>query len=275
LIRFNKQLGAYLAQSGMRLSNEFASPSSHVQMFQLHGKTHGMVTATFIGTRAKNEDAIETDLDLGCFSIADGIGGRPDGDLASKVATKAALTQFRELSSTSSAVAPGPLLKFCIEAAHAAVVRENWGRRPEEKMATTIALVSLSNSKMHFAHSGDCRLYLIDQRVNQLTKDHTVSAELRDKGVPYPSHSISQKSTLTQCLGLSSNPNPQVDEVPILRGDRVFLCTDGFYRTVFSASAIEWIYQDSDFRRVCDNIVLGLAISPPEDNASFIALQLG
>ena len=45
-------------------------------------------------------------------------------------------------------------------------------------MGTTVVLATIVNQMMYFANVGDSRLYLINQGIVQLTKDHSLVEEM-------------------------------------------------------------------------------------------------
>ena len=45
-------------------------------------------------------------------------------------------------------------------------------------MGTTVVAATIMNQMMYFANVGDSRLYLINQGIQQLTKDHSLVEEM-------------------------------------------------------------------------------------------------
>ena len=88
------------------------------------------------------------------------------------------------------------------------------------------------NGKLTFGHAGNTRLYIIrDQKVLQLTKDHTEGQKLVDSGV------ISEESYYTAIerlmlyngIGISATPIVQVGQIQLKKNDVIVMTTDGIH----------------------------------------------
>jgi len=93
----------------------------------------------------------------------------------------------------------------------------------------TVALVEPDGS-VRFGHVGDSRAYLLrDARLEQLTDDHTLVAELVRRGELSPSDAEihPQRSVITRALG--TDPDVDVDTFVVTGqpGDVFLLCSDG------------------------------------------------
>ena len=71
--------------------------------------------ATDVGlVRKRNEDAFAVDDEIGCYLVADGLGGHPGGDVASRIARDAVCAALRRdqaalaAGETADVLEPGP-----------------------------------------------------------------------------------------------------------------------------------------------------------------------
>jgi len=72
--------------------------------------------------RSRNEDALAVDAARGVVAVADGMGGHPAGDLASKLAATTAaeiLAQALDATTTATATSPGTIAPATASAATA------------------------------------------------------------------------------------------------------------------------------------------------------------
>ncbi|HTM19759.1 MAG TPA: protein phosphatase 2C domain-containing protein [Kofleriaceae bacterium] len=144
-----------------------------------HGWTHtGNV-------RDANEDAMLLAPDLGLWAVFDGMGGHMAGDVAS---AKARDTVVEYVRAARGSLAAGDLLAGAINAAAAAVHGEARARRDRHGMGTTVvACLMMDERRAVIGHVGDSRAYLVrDGRLQLLTRDHTVVAELLANGAIKP-----------------------------------------------------------------------------------------
>lgn len=189
-------------------------------------------TATHVGhVRANNEDSITPDDDGAgggpiVIAVADGMGGAVGGEIASRIAIDAALANEDR-----------PELR--VEAANQAVLREI-SQQPELRgMGTTLTLgVFHEHGLLELAHVGDSRAYLHRAgRLDQLTHDHTVVAEMVRNGMLTDSQAAThpRRHMLSRVIGME---NVVVDglSMPLHDGDRLMLCTDGLTGLVDDAA---------------------------------------
>ncbi len=230
--------------------------------------------ASFIGSRTRNEDSYVEDSTSNFYCIADGLGGRPDGDKASFLACQTALNAWRAADSLSSVDLLEVQLSALVKYSHSAIVLENMQRPASEQMATTMTVATIFANTLVFAHVGDCRIYVVDDDATQVTKDHTSAARLIERGVPRPSITEQHYSVLTQCVGLSDPPVPQLGRVQIRRGDKIILATDGFYRSLGRRELGHISSDTTNFKEFVSAINLLLKQAPLTDNATFIAIEV-
>jgi protein phosphatase len=181
------------------------------------------------GRRPVNEDAY---LIAGAlFAVADGVGGSPRGDLASRAAVdtlEAHEPDFDEVVDARQA-------KVVLDAATGDAGRavEEIGERWQELSgaATTLCAAVIVCEDDHSvvavaANVGDSRLYLLrNGGALQLTHDHTLATALgRGTGA-----SSRYGHIITHALGGSDSTSSRADlfVVSLSVGDRLVLCTDG------------------------------------------------
>ncbi|HUH01590.1 MAG TPA: PP2C family serine/threonine-protein phosphatase [Kofleriaceae bacterium] len=202
---------------------------------RIHGETHAG------NVREGNEDTLLVDQELGLFAVLDGMGGHMAGDVASSKARDVIHERVRAGRSTMD---PRLLLVEAINRASAAVHAEATSRRDRHGMGTTaVALLMVDDSHAVLAHVGDSRAYLMREgRMQLLTRDHTVVAELIANGAISPDEANHHpyKSVLSRNLGAKPEARPDLLDIALQPGDRVLLCSDGL--TGFASSdAVEQI----------------------------------
>jgi serine/threonine protein phosphatase PrpC len=190
------------------------------------------------GGREKNEDRMGYcyTRDSGLFALADGMGGHPEGEVASQLAlqTLAALFQ-RDAKPTLRD--PLKFLHDAIMAGHQQLLRYATEKGLIDTPRTTIVACLLQGTSAYWAHCGDSRLYLVrGDKLIARTRDHSYS-ELQDTlSQVVPIGERFNRNVLFTCLG--SPGKPVVDTVgPLVMqtGDRILLCSDGLWGTVTDA----------------------------------------
>jgi PPM family protein phosphatase len=177
-------------------------------------------------TRAGNEDALL--IDDGVFAVADGMGGH----LAGEVASETALEPIRELAGRvfDDAGKAVTALRAAVVAANE-TVSDLAEREPAyHGMGTTLTAALVEGRRLHLAHVGDSRAYLLrDGSFSQLTDDHTLVQHLIDEGQLTREEAARhpQRSIITRAIGVSREVEVDSMSLELVAGDQLLLCSDG------------------------------------------------
>lgn len=190
--------------------------------------------------RERNEDSYLLNDVLGFYAVADGVGGRAAGDVASVTAVSAALGYMAQrlpvleqlAVSNGSVELLERLAATALRTAETEVAAASRAFDGFRGMCTTLTLLVKSGRRMVVSHAGDSRAYKVrrDGSIEQLTRDDNLAADLEREGlididdVGYDRCA----ATLTQCLGgRGPAAEPQVISGELAPGEFVVLCTDG------------------------------------------------
>jgi protein phosphatase len=187
--------------------------------------------------RQRNEDAIAIAPHAGVVVVADGMGGHPGGDVASRIAADTAMELLsgavKGLNEENDFV--GAMLtaaEHAVLAAHERIRARGHEEDHLKGMGTTLTALAIDpdTGAWVIGHVGDSRAYRVrDGELEQLTRDDTWVQQQIDTGVmkPEAARTSPYSHLLTQCLGLEDAPVPQVMSGHSLAGDAYLLCTDG------------------------------------------------
>jgi PPM family protein phosphatase len=166
------------------------------------------------------------------------MGGARGGEIASRVAATA-LGETDDGSGEARVVALSQ-----------AANRQVDGRAREDSdasgMGTTITVALFENGIVSIGHVGDSRAYLIrDRKVDQLTEDHSLVAELVRTGrlSPEEAESHPQRSVITRALGTDPDIDVDTFTVDAEAGDIYLICSDGLSDMV-DRGALETIMRE-------------------------------
>ena len=187
------------------------------------------------GGREKNEDRMGYcyTRDAGLFALADGMGGHPEGEVASQLALQTLAAMFQR---DCKPTLPDPLrfLHEAIVAGHHQLLRYATQKALIDTPRTTIVACLMQGNAAYWAHCGDSRLYMVrGDKLIARTRDHSYSELQQTMSQVVPMGDRFNRNVLFTCLG--SPGKPVVDTVgPLLMqaGDRLLLCSDGLWGTV-------------------------------------------
>ncbi len=181
--------------------------------------------ATDIGrVRERNEDSYLVDPPL--YAIADGMGGHRGGAVASELA----LDKVEELSRAGKAT-----LTDMVRSANRAVFERSMADQSVTGMGTTLTTVLVDDAGAHLAHVGDSRAYLLRAGAfRQLSEDHTLVNRMvkageitREEADVHP-----HRNVLTRVVGTEPDVDVDLDDIPVMDGDRILICSDGLTNMV-------------------------------------------
>jgi serine/threonine protein phosphatase PrpC len=191
------------------------------------------------GGRAKNEDRMGYCYTraAGLFALADGMGGHPEGEVASQLALQTIAALFQR-DAKPALQDPIRFLHDAVLAGHHQLLRYASERGLMDTPRTTIVACVLQGQAAYWAHCGDSRLYLLrGDKLVARTRDHSYTelhGALMQSGQPLPADAQRfNRNVLFTCLG--SPGKPVVDTAgPVLMqdGDKVMLCSDGLWGSV-------------------------------------------
>jgi serine/threonine protein phosphatase PrpC len=194
------------------------------------------------GGREKNEDRMGYcyTRDAGLFALADGMGGHPEGEVASQLALQTIAALFQRGAKPTLAE-PLRFLHDAIIAGHHQLLRYATERALIDTPRTTIVACLMQGNAAYWAHCGDSRLYLVrGDKLIARTRDHSYSELQETLSQVVSVGERFNRNVLFTCLG--SPGKPVVDTAgPLLLQprDRVLLCSDGLWGSVTDATITE------------------------------------
>ena len=233
--------------------------------------------------RENNEDVYLLRAAEGLFVLCDGMGGGPDGEVASRVAAETIVEHLAEGAqppaageSDSAEFLPRTRrLAAAVRASNGVIYGQ--GRGEAGRMGTTVVGAWLADHIASVAHVGDSRAYLWHGgRLLPLTRDHSLGETLAGQGLDATDAGFSdeQQQTLVRVLG--GEPEVEVDlkEVPLQRGDYLLLCSDGLTRMVSERVMAETIARIRDPQGICDHLVDAANANGGTDNITVIVVEV-
>jgi serine/threonine protein phosphatase PrpC len=182
--------------------------------------------------RAKNQDVILLEPELGLYAVFDGMGGARAGEVAAQLARET-LLRFVVKHLGSRRYTPRKLLEAAIDAAATVVFTAANEHEERQGMGTTVVACLVADpTRIVLGYAGDSRAYVLrDGRLRLLTHDHTVVQGLLDAGSLTVEQAAESpyRSWLTRNLGMEKGANPDMLEQAVDPGDRLLLCSDGLH----------------------------------------------
>ncbi len=202
-------------------------------MIRFHARTD-------VGRKRKNnEDSLLAAEEYGLFVVADGVGGRKAGELASAITVNTFQKYGPRLRTAVETFAADPkrenrnaVLWLLDEAANVASKRvyETASSTGRQGMTTTVVAALVGGGAAFLVHVGDSRGYILRQgRLRQLTEDHSMVNQLLQQGsiTKEEARTSRYRNVITRAVGLYPTVQSDTLFVELVEGDRLMLCSDG------------------------------------------------
>ena len=204
--------------------------------------------------------------------VADGMGGHRAGEFASRFAVE---NMVKELAQ-SKEVGPEAMIKTAISTVNKKLFMTAKSDSRLQGTGTTLVVATVIENTLYFANVGDSRLYLLNDDIKQLSKDHSFVQEMvrlggikADEAKYHP-----DKNIITRAIGAKEKVECDFFEYRLKKNDVILMCTDGLsnlvddediHRIVKSArdvvEAVELLIERANGNGGRDNI--GVVIADP------------
>ena len=219
--------------------------------------------------RRRNEDAFVVEPPL--FAVADGMGGAQAGEIASRIAASV----VRDSAGGSGRDAVSALIREANRRVYEAAASDE----AQSGMGTTMTAALVEGSLVHIGHVGDSRAYLVrDGKLEQLTDDHSLVAELVRSGrlSPEEADTHPQRSVITRALGTDPDVDVDTFTVEARPGDVFMICSDGLTAMVDDRTILELVERNrANLDKAGKALVDAANRGGGEDNITVVAFEIG
>jgi serine/threonine protein phosphatase PrpC len=212
------------------------------------------------------------------FVVADGVGGRPGGAIASQTAVTSLVEYISQAAGCFHNLDVDRENEFLeqleagVREAHQRIVAEHGGR---EGPATTLTMATLVWPRAYIVHAGDSRaFYLRKGLLRQLTRDQTTGEYMVDAGAwtEEQARAAPMSGALVSALG-ADELTPVVGLVDLRPGDVLLLCTDGLTRHLSDQRIAAILESASDAQSACRALVDAALAEGGSDNVTVVVAR--
>jgi protein phosphatase len=227
--------------------------------------------ATHVGKlRQRNEDDYLVRPDIGLWTVADGMGGHADGDLAS--ATVVELLKSIERPGSAS-----ELLALCEDRVLQANdrLKEIAQERGGTVLGATVAVLLVYDTHYACIWSGDSRVYLVrGGEIHQISRDHTEVQELIAEGLldPKDAKTWPRRNVVTRAIGVNDDPELEMRNGVLEPNDTFVICSDGLTAHVEDGEILACV-NTSYSQEACDKLITLTLERGAEDNVTVIVAR--
>ncbi|MCF0134518.1 MAG: Stp1/IreP family PP2C-type Ser/Thr phosphatase [Blautia sp.] len=177
------------------------------------------------------------------FAVADGMGGHNAGEYASSHAVQVLVNEVKKDCDYN----PVKVLRHAIEVANTELRHRAKDEEMLRGMGTTLVVATIVGHYAYVANVGDSRLYLIQNKIKQVTKDHSLVQEMVRMGElsAEEARNHPDKNIITRALGAEETVNIDFFDFKLEFDSTILMCSDGLSNMV-EDNVIQEIITKSD-----------------------------
>lgn len=205
------------------------------------------------------------------FIVADGMGGHNAGDYASRFTTECVVSEIEKSREKN----PIKLIRYAIETANSALREKAVEMVDHAGMGTTIVAATIIDDYLYVANVGDSRLYLVDDDISQITRDHSLVEEMvragkidRDEARVHP-----DKNKITRAVGGADDIKVDFFDMKLKAGDMILMCTDGLTNMVDDEEIRRIMKASEDVAGAAEDLVAAANRNGGRDNIGVVVIE--
>ena len=206
------------------------------------------------------------------FIVADGMGGHNAGDFASRYAVETVAEEIE----ASFEKNPVKIMGRAIEKANAVIRKRAREDISYSGMGTTIVIATFIGRYLEVANVGDSRLYVVNERIRQITKDHSLVEEMvRMGGIDRASaRNHPDKNIITRAIGARDHVEADFFNLELQAEDMVLLCSDGLTNMMDDETIHCILRRGGSLKDRVEELVKVANQNGGKDNISVIVIEL-
>ena len=205
------------------------------------------------------------------FIVADGMGGHKAGEYVSKY-TVETICNCIERSFEKN---PTLILQKAIETANTHIRKRASEDISLEGMGTTVVAATCLGRNLQVANVGDSRLYVVNEEIRQITRDHSKVEEMVRMGVidREAARNHPDKNIITRAIGASDDVEVDFFNVELSAGDIVLLCSDGLTNMLEDEEIREILNTQEELEERARKLIETANAHGGKDNISVILIE--
>lgn len=206
-----------------------------------------MFGETSVGVvRKSNQDSIFYDERAQAGVVADGIGGRKGGDIASGIVIQEFARFIQGRKTRVTAPQAVELYTTLLENINNKIFAFGERYRDMSGLGTTATAIQFVGQQAFIPHCGDSRAYLYSRgHLFQLTIDHNIANAIRHGWIdPAAVPHNTKKSVLTRGVGLSRDIEIDIYRIGVAPQQLFVLCSDGLSDMVDTKRILKIIHNN-------------------------------
>lgn len=142
-------------------------------------------------------------------------------------------------------------------------------------MGTTLVVATIIGKSIFIANVGDSRLYLINNEIQQITRDHSLVEEMISLGEidRKKARTHEKKNIITRAIGVDSEVVADFFEIDYQTGDIILMCSDGLSNMIDDDEIKLIVNQGNDLSEISNKLIEVANKNGGRDNISVVLVE--
>ncbi len=205
------------------------------------------------------------------FIVADGMGGHKAGDLASRYTVETFIQEVKNSDEKN----PISIIESAISVANKALMAKARESIDYDGMGTTLVVATIVDDSIYIANVGDSRLYLINNEIQQITRDHSLVEEMVSMGEldKESARFHEKKNIITRAIGADPMLIADFFEVEYAKGDIILMCSDGLSNMIDDADIRKIVNEGTELSDIANKLIEVANNNGGKDNIAVVLVE--
>ena len=142
-------------------------------------------------------------------------------------------------------------------------------------MGTTLVVATIKDDVLQVANVGDSRLYIVNDKITQITRDHSLVEEMIRMGGLERSQARwhPDKNIITRAIGASETVKVDFFKVPLSKGDVILMCSDGLTNMLEDEEILVIMKGQRDIVEKAEELVKAANDNGGADNIAVVIIE--
>lgn len=206
------------------------------------------------------------------FLVADGMGGANAGEYASEFVIRELIANITKNIIGRSHLS---IMREAIEHTNKELYRDSLKNEAHDGCGTTLVTAMVEDGMLFVSNVGDSRLYIINDGIRQVTRDHSYVEFMVQAGrmVRGSQDYLSKRNLITRAIGIGNEVEIDFFEEPVNGDETILLCTDGLSNMLDDNEILEIIKEAPGIEAAATRLVEAANERGGDDNISVVLVS--
>ena len=199
------------------------------------------------------------------------MGGHKAGDIASRFTVENLVTLIRQ-SEEKDLIS---IINNAITEVNEKLLDKARESADYDGMGTTLVVATIYDGLLTVANVGDSRLYIVNDDITQITRDHSLVEEMVSLGKidRKAARTHEKKNYITRAIGGEKNVEAEMFSVDLKQADKVVMCSDGLSNMVEDKDILNIIKHSDSLEEAVEGLIKTANDNGGKDNISVIIIE--